>query len=66
MNLKQYFDGKDYGSKAAMAKTLGISKTWMSQLISGRVQCSPALAKAFEEATGGLVKRADLRPDLFA
>ena len=65
MTLKEFFDGQPYGSKAAMAKKLGISKTWMSLLISGRQQCSPELAKRFEEETKGAVTREVLRPDIF-
>jgi len=48
-----------------MARHLGITAEWLSKLISGKVQPSPALAKRIEEATQGLVTREDLRPDLF-
>lgn len=65
MTLKEFFDGQPYGSKAALAKKLGISKTWMSLLISGRQKCGPELAKRFEEETKGAVTRESLRPDIF-
>lgn len=65
MGLKEYFDGQPYGSKAAMAKKLGITKTWMSLLVSGRQKCSPELALKIEQETQGKVTREDLRPDLF-
>lgn len=65
MNLKEYFDGKPHGSKAQLAKTVGISKTWMSQIIAGKEQCSPELAVKIHIATGGVVTRESLRPDVF-
>lgn len=65
MTLKEFFDGQPYGSKAALAKRLGISKTWMSLLISGRQKCGPELAKRLEEETKGAVTREALRPDIF-
>jgi DNA-binding transcriptional regulator YdaS (Cro superfamily) len=37
----------------------------MSKLINLKRQPSPVLARAIEDATGGLVTRKDLRPDLF-
>jgi DNA-binding transcriptional regulator YdaS (Cro superfamily) len=65
MDLKEYFDGQPYGAKATMARRLGITKTWMSLLISGRQKCGPELAVEIEKATGGAVTRESLRPDLF-
>ena len=53
------------GSKAEMAQYLGISPTWLGQLLSGVRLASPKLAVAIEKATQGLVTRAELRPDLF-
>jgi DNA-binding transcriptional regulator YdaS (Cro superfamily) len=65
MNLKDYFANKPYGSKVELANRLGITKTWMSQLIAGREKCSPAMAVKIEHMTEGVVARADMRPDLF-
>ena len=65
MTLKEYFDTKPHGSKAAMAKALDISKTWLSLVISGRVVPSPALAVAISNYTKGKVSRKLLRPDIF-
>jgi DNA-binding transcriptional regulator YdaS (Cro superfamily) len=65
MTLDQYFCNKPRGAKLALAKQLGISKTWMSLVISGRKVPSPELSHAIERLTGGKVKRATLRPDLF-
>jgi DNA-binding transcriptional regulator YdaS (Cro superfamily) len=65
MKLSQYFASKPRGSKADLATKLGISRTWMSQIISGRRICSAELALAIEQLTLGEVKRVDMRPDLF-
>ena len=65
MNLQQYFSEEPRGAKIEMARHLGISAEWMSKLIACKVKPSPLLAKKIEDATQGLVKRKDLRPDLF-
>jgi DNA-binding transcriptional regulator YdaS (Cro superfamily) len=65
MTLREYFAGKPHGSKADMAKALGISRTWMALLISGLRVPSPELALEIERITNGEIKRVDLRPDLF-
>lgn len=63
MTLVEYFRNQPRGSKAALAEKLGISRTWMSQILSGRRLPSPSLANQIEQLTG--VKRETLRPDLF-
>jgi DNA-binding transcriptional regulator YdaS (Cro superfamily) len=65
MTLEEYFMTEPRGSKAEMAQYLGISPTWLGQLLSGVRLASPKLAVAIEKATQGLVTRAELRPDLF-
>jgi DNA-binding transcriptional regulator YdaS (Cro superfamily) len=66
MNLQQYFSEEPRGAKIEMARHLGITAEWMSKLIAQKVKPSPVLARALETATGGLVTREDLRPDLFS
>lgn len=63
--LAQYFQDKPRGAKADLAAKLGISRTWLSLLVSGREACSPELAVQIHQLTGGGVRREDLRPDLF-
>lgn len=65
MTLVDYFEGKPRGAKIALARKLGVSKTWLSLIISGRQLPSPELARDIEVHTGRKVKRADLRPDIF-
>ena len=65
MTLTEFFEAKPRGAKIAMAKKLGVSKTWLSLVISGRQMPSPELSGAIERYTKGLVKRTTLRPDIF-
>jgi DNA-binding transcriptional regulator YdaS (Cro superfamily) len=65
MTLEEFFSDKPRGAKIELARKLGISKTWMSLLTSGRKVPSAELSHSIERNTGGKVKRADLRPDLF-
>ena len=46
MTLTEFFENKPRGAKAKMAKKLGVSKTWMSHVISGRYLASPELSAA--------------------
>ena len=65
MTLAEYFKDAPRGSQIALARRIGISKTWMSLLVSGREVPSPELCMAIERATKGRVKRASMRPDIF-
>jgi DNA-binding transcriptional regulator YdaS (Cro superfamily) len=65
MTLQEFFDEKPRGAKVAMAKALGISKTWLSLIISGKEIPSPVLAVAISNYTRGKVSRKTLRPDVF-
>jgi len=65
MTLHEFFAPQKKGAKIAMARELGISKTWLSLIISGRQVPSAVLAVAIERYTHGQVQRTMLRPDLF-
>ena len=65
MTLKQYFRTRSRGAKADMAERLGISRTWMAQIINERVVCSASLAVLINQITNGEVSKESLRPDLF-
>ena len=65
MQLKDYFENKPHGSKVSFAKSLGITKTWLSLIMSGRKLPSASLCATIERITNKKVKRKDLRPDLF-
>jgi len=63
MDLTAYFEAKGRGAKSALAHDLGITRTWMSMIATGRAVPSAALCIEIERLTG--VKRELLRPDLF-
>jgi|TARA_R110000868_G_scaffold19513_1_gene83951 DNA-binding transcriptional regulator YdaS (Cro superfamily) len=65
MTLTEFFLEKPRGAKAEMARKLGVSKTWMSLVISGKHLASPELSVAIERYTKGQVTRKILRPDIF-
>jgi hypothetical protein len=65
MNLKEYFGELPHGSKIELASKLGITKTWLSLIISGKKLPSGSLCNMIQKMTDGKVSRADLRPDLF-
>lgn len=65
MTLIEYFKDEPRGSKAEMSEHLKISHTWLSLLMKGERRASAALCMKIEKATQGLVKRKELRPDLF-
>ena len=65
MTLQEFFKDKPRGTMIAFARKLGISKTWLSLIVTGRQLPSPELARDIELHTGRKVKRAELRPDIF-
>ncbi|CAB4124401.1 Putative bacterial antitoxin YdaS [uncultured Caudovirales phage] len=65
MTLNEYFKSDIRGAKAEMAEYLKITPTWLSMIITNRRKASASLALAIENATGGLVTRIELRPDIF-
>jgi DNA-binding transcriptional regulator YdaS (Cro superfamily) len=65
MTLVEYFNALPRGAKSAMAKDLGVTKTWIALLIAGTRRPSAALAVQIEQYTRKAVKKKELRPDLF-
>jgi len=65
MTLQEFFLNEPHGAKVAMAKALGISKTWISLIINGKKVPSPVLTIAICQYTKGKVARKSLRPDIF-
>ena len=48
MTLTEFFEDKPRGAKIAMARKLGLSKTWMSLVTTGRALASPEFARFSE------------------
>lgn len=61
MDLKTYI-ASERGAAKKLAETLGISPSYLSQLIKGSSPISPERAVEFERATAGAVTRRDLFP----
>jgi len=65
MTLQQYFASKPRGAQVALARAVGVSKTWMNLIASGRGLPSAEVCLMIEKYTKGAVLRKTLRPDLF-
>lgn len=62
MRLADYI-ATSRGKGAALAAELGMNPSYLSQMAHGHRPVPPALAAGIERATGGAVRRWDLRPD---
>jgi DNA-binding transcriptional regulator YdaS (Cro superfamily) len=62
MDLKTYIQD-ERGNASALAETLGIPLSYLSQMASGNRAITPERASAIERATNGVISRRDLRPD---
>ncbi|HHL0960307.1 TPA: transcriptional regulator [Serratia marcescens] len=63
MELKQYINELERGGAKKLAEQLSVSKSYLSQMASGRTAISPERCVEIENATGGVVSRRDLRPN---
>ncbi|AZY52815.1 transcriptional regulator [Bordetella avium] len=63
MNLRTYLKRKGRGSALVLAKQLGVKPVSISLWCSGARKVPAQRCIAIEQATGGAVTRADLRPD---
>lgn len=52
-------------TQAALARKIGVSQGMVYQWLHGIRPISALSARAIEEATGGLVSKVELRPDIF-
>ncbi len=55
-----------FGGVTNMATRLKVSRQMVHYWINGTHKVAPSRAKQIEEATHGLVKREEIRPDVFA
>ncbi|WP_213761952.1 YdaS family helix-turn-helix protein [Caballeronia sp. dw_19] len=63
MNLKTYINSGKRGTAKDLAKRLGVSPSYLSQMASGLAPISPERAVRLEEETHGAVARRDTFPD---
>jgi DNA-binding transcriptional regulator YdaS (Cro superfamily) len=61
MKLSDYLSER--GSRAALAKKLGVAPSMVTQWANGDRDVPPSRCASIEEATGGKVTRRDLRDD---
>lgn len=62
MKLKDYLDKEGPEARLALQQLLGIKKSYLSQLASGRAVISPARCHVIKNFTNGIVDLPDLRP----
>ena len=62
MQLKQYISDES-GRSGALAKAIGVSPSYLSQMASGATAISPKRSVEIELATDGIVTRKDTNPD---
>lgn len=65
MDLKTYIKKRGRGAQSELARALDITPVLIHQWATGRRRVPAERCRAIEEATGGVVKAADLRPDVF-
>jgi DNA-binding transcriptional regulator YdaS (Cro superfamily) len=65
MDLKTYI-AAERGRATALAAKLGVSPSYLSQLVNGQSPISPERCVDIWRATDGEVTRQDLRPDDWA
>jgi DNA-binding transcriptional regulator YdaS (Cro superfamily) len=63
MDLKTYLH--NYSTQAALAARLKVTQGLVHQWISGRTRITAERCLDIERATGGVVTRYELRPDVF-
>ncbi|WP_072410789.1 YdaS family helix-turn-helix protein [Pseudomonas sp. NFACC04-2] len=64
MNLANYVEQLPRGGKKLFAIQLGVTASYLSRLISGDRAITAERAIQIEDATGGVISRVDLRPDI--
>ncbi|QIU89345.1 transcriptional regulator [Yokenella regensburgei] len=62
MQLNEYLKRQGPKERKALEQHLGISKSYLSQLATGRAAISPSRCIQIEKFTNGQVARSDMRP----
>lgn len=65
MKLTKHFSSKPRGYRTEFAKKIGVSKSFLSQIETGRAKAPIEIAKKIEEITNQQVKKSELRPDVW-
>ena len=64
MNLSSYFENEGRGAAIRLAKDIGAFSSDVSSWVNGLRQVPAERCPQIEQATGGLVRCEDLRPDV--
>lgn len=62
MDLKTYTSA-ERGRAAALAAELGVSPSYLSQMVNGKAPISPERCVEIEQKTRGVITRQHLKPD---
>lgn len=65
MNLREFFTSLSREEKQRLADDMGVKLMYLWNVACGSKPVSRYLAVALEEASRGMLKRQDLRPDIF-
>lgn len=65
MTLQNYLASLARGEKKRFAHQINVSSSFLRQMETGKSKVPPIRAKQIEEATNGIVKKEDMRPDLW-
>ena len=66
MNLREYLrHERDPAKRQALAEAAGTTVSYFWQIAGGHTRCSAELAVELEKASGGMIQREDIRPELF-
>ncbi len=52
-------------SEKEFSRVFRISQPYLNQILNGKRKCGKKMAEYLEKATGGNVKKRDLRPDIW-
>ena len=64
MDLKSYLSTSERGTAKKLAAAMGISTSYLSQMVAGDAVISIQRCIAFEDLTSGAVRCEDLRTDV--
>lgn len=63
MDLKTHLSTLQVPERDALAAACGTTRGHLQNIVYGLRTCSPELAAALDRASGGIVRRWDMRPD---
>lgn len=65
MDAKTFYQTTDMEAVEAVCQAAGTNLAYFRQIAYGHRKASPHLALKLEQASGGVMRRHDLRPDIY-